>query len=244
MISAVIITHNEERNIGRCLDSLAGLVDEAVVVDGHSTDRTVEISIQHGARVILQEWLGYAATKNLGNTLATHPYILSLDADEAVSPELRASLSAVKDSLQGAYRFHRLAVYCGRPIRHCGWYPDAKIRLFPKNQAQWEGAYVHEELKVAPDVPVLHLDGDLLHYTYYSVAEHRERARRYAALAADRLRAQGKMGLLLKAALSPGWRWFHMYVLRLGFLDGWRGWQICWITACEVAWKYRWALLR
>lgn len=240
-ISAIIITKNEARNIGRCLASLEGIADEVIVLDGHSTDETVEICKAHGARVLAQDWLGYAATKNLGNEMAAHPYILSLDADEAISPALRDSILAVKGNLTGAYRFNRLAFYCGKPIRHCGWYPDAKVRLFPRGCARWEGAHVHETLATDADVRVTHLQGDLLHHTYHSVAEHRERARRYAALAAERLRGRGKVGLLLKAAFSPGWRFFQMYCLRLGFLDGWRGWRICTITAREVGRKYWWA---
>lgn len=240
-ISAVIITHNEARNIGRCLASLKGVADEVVVLDGHSTDRTVEICREHGARVMGQDWLGYSATKNLGNEMASHPYILSMDADEALSPELKASVLAVKDSLSGAYSLNRLAFYCDRPIRHGGWYPDVKIRLFPRERARWEGAFVHEELRVDAGVPVTHLEGDLLHYTYYSVAEHRERARRYADLAAVRLRGRGKAGLLVKAIFSPAWRFFQMYCLKLGVLEGWRGWRIAMIAAREVFWKYWWA---
>lgn len=242
MISAIIIAHNEERNIGRCLESLVGIADEVIVLDGHSTDRTVEISLAHGARVIPQDWLGYAATKNLGNGLAKHDYILSMDADEAISPELRESILAVKDNLAGAYSYNRLAFYCGKPIRHCAWYPDVKLRLFPKGRAQWEGEYVHEELRAAAGLHVTHLGGDLLHYTYYNVSEHWARARRYAALAADKLRSKGKLGLLLKAGFSPVWRFFQMYVLRMGFLDGWRGWRVCSIAATEVFWKYWWAV--
>jgi glycosyltransferase involved in cell wall biosynthesis len=244
MVTAVIITHNEERNIGRCLASLAGIVEEVIVVDGHSTDRTAEICAAQGARLVIQDWLGYAATKNLGNAMASHPYILSLDADEALSSELQDSILAVKKNLNGAYSFNRLAFYCGKPIRHGGWYPDTKVRLFPKDRARWEGAHVHEVLHVDLGVNVHHMKGDLLHYTYYSVAEHRERARHYAKLAAERLQTKGKLELLVKAVLSPVWRFFQMYVLRLGFLDGWRGWRIAGITAKEVWWKYWWAIRR
>jgi glycosyltransferase involved in cell wall biosynthesis len=241
-ISAIIIAQNEERNIGRCLASLVGIADEVIVVDGHSTDGTVAICHAQGARVVAQDWLGYAATKNLGNDLATHPYVLSIDADEAISTELREAILAVKGSLDGGYSFNRLAFYCGEPVRHCGWYPDVKLRLFPRGRARWEGAYVHETLVRDADLPVTHLKGDLLHYTYYSVAEHRERARKYATLAADRLRGRGKLGLFLKAVFSPAWRFLQMYCFKLGFLDGWRGWRVCTITAREVRWKYWWAL--
>lgn len=242
MITVVIIAHNEARNIKRCLESLVGIADEVIVLDGHSTDETAEICRRYGAKVVSQDWLGYAATKNLGNEMARYPYILSLDADEALSAELHKSILAAKANLTGAYTLNRLAFYCGKPIRHCGWYPDVKLRLFPKGRALWQGEYVHEELQADAGLPVTHLQGDLLHYTYYDVSEHQVRARHYAALAADKLRSRGKFGLLLKAAFSPAWRFFQMYFLRMGFLDGWRGWKICWITSREVFWKYWWAV--
>lgn len=241
-ITAVIIAKDEERNIGRCLESLQGVADEVIVLDGHSRDRTATIARSYGARVVAQDWMGYAATKNLGNGMASHPYILSLDADEALSPELWQAIVEEKPHLGGAaYAFNRLAFYCGEPIRHCGWYPDTKLRLFPKGGAKWEGAFVHEELVASPGVAVHQLAGDLLHYTYYTVEEHRARARHYARLAAERLRSRGRVGLVGKSLVSPPWRFFQMYVLRRGFLDGWRGWRVCTITAMEVWWKYRWA---
>lgn len=244
MITAVIITKNEERNIGRCLASLQGVADEIIVLDSHSTDQTESICNQHAVRFIRQDWLGYSATKNLGNSLASHPYILSLDADEALSEDLTASILVLKPNLDGAYSFNRLAFYCGRPIRHGGWYPDEKIRLFPKGGAEWKGDFVHEELVPANGLTLGKLNGDLLHFTYYSTEEHIHRAKKYASLAADAMRTKGKgrLGLALKAVFSPGWRFFSMYLLKLGFLDGKSGWDIARITAKEVWWKYTWAL--
>lgn len=242
MITAVIITLNEARNIGRCLESLTGVADEIIVLDSHSTDATAELCRAHGVRFIPTDWQGYAATKNHGNALATHPYVLSMDADEALSPELRTSILAVKPHLQGVYGFHRLAFYCGKPIRHGGWYPDTKLRLFPKDKARWQGDFVHETMVADAGQAQTLLAGDLLHYTYYTVEEHRTRARKYAALAAASMRGRGRAGLWMKFLLSPPWRFVQMYVLKAGFLDGWAGWQIARITAQEVAWKYGWAL--
>jgi glycosyltransferase involved in cell wall biosynthesis len=242
MISAVIITQNEARNIGRCLTSLQGVADEIIVLDSASTDATAEICRQHGVRFIPVVWQGYAATKNQGNALASHVYVLSLDADEALSPELRASILAVKPRLTGVYSFHRLAFYCGRPIRHGGWYPDTKLRLFPKDKACWQGDFVHETMVADADQVQHLLAGDLLHYTYYTTEEHVARARKYAALAAASMRGRGRTGLVLKWVCSPAWRFLQMYVLKAGFLDGRAGLQIAWITAREVAWKYGWAL--
>ena len=237
-ISAVIITKNEERNIGRCLEGLQEVADEVIVVDTFSEDRTQEICESYGARFITKEWLGYSATKNFANDLAQFPYILSLDADEALSDELRSSILEVKERLEGVYSFNRLAIYCGKPIRRAGWYPDRKIRLFPKEGAKWEGPYVHEELVPNPGQKETWLKGDLLHYTYYTIDEHRERARKYAKLAAEKLKSKGKGTLFLKGVFSPVWRFLQMYFIRLGFLEGWRGYRISMITAKEVAWKY------
>lgn len=242
-ISAVIITKNEERNIGRCLASLDGVADEIIVVDTFSTDRTQEISESYGARVIEKEWLGYSATKNFSNDQASHPYILSLDADEALTAELKTSILVQKSTLKGVYSFNRLPFYCGKPIRRAGWYPDRKVRLFPKGKAKWEGAFVHEELVPDRDQPESWLEGDLLHYTYYSVDEHRQRARRYASLAAEKYKGKSAFSLVLKGIFSPVWRFIQMYLIRLGFLEGWRGYRISAITAQEVSWKY-WGALR
>jgi (heptosyl)LPS beta-1,4-glucosyltransferase len=241
-IAAVIITLNEARNIGRCLDSLAGLADEVLVLDSGSTDGTQEIAASKGAKVVEVTWQGYSATKNLGNDMASQAYILSLDADEALSEELKASILALKGKMSGAYSFNRLAFYCNKPIKHGGWYPDEKLRLFPKGQAKWQGAFVHEELILEKGLAATKLKGDLLHYTYYTVAEHKERAAKYARLAADKLQGKAKAKLLAKALFSPGWRFFQMYFLKLGFLDGWRGWRIATVTAGEVWRKYWWAM--
>ena len=131
-ISAVIITKNEERNIGRCLASLEGVADEVIVVDTFSEDRTKEICAEYGALVIDRAWEGYSATKNFANDQASFDYILSLDADEALTEELKDSILKVKSSMQGVFSFNRLAFYCGKPVRRAGWYPDRKVRLFPK----------------------------------------------------------------------------------------------------------------
>ena len=239
-ISAVIITKNEARNIGRCLASLEGVADEIVVVDTFSEDGTQEIAKSHGARVIEKEWLGYSATKNFANDTAQHEYVLSLDADEALTDTLKQSILAIKQT-GGAgkvYTFNRLAFYCDKPIRRAGWYPDTKPRLFPKGAAEWKGAYVHEELIPNEGVDVQWLEGDLLHYTYYTVEEHVERARKYAALAAQRIADAGKGNLQVRRIGSTVWRFIKMYLLKGGILEGWRGLAICRISALEVWWKY------
>ncbi|MBP6642964.1 MAG: glycosyltransferase family 2 protein, partial [Flavobacteriales bacterium] len=175
-ISAVIITRNEAHNIVHCLVPLKGLVDEVIVVDAQSTDGTRELAKQHGATVVERAWTDYSDQKNFANDQATGPYILSLDADEVLSPELIVSIrKRITAGLNGAYRLNRLTNYCGHWIHHSGWYPDAKVRLFPKQGTRWEGAHVHEELQLAQGTKIIQLEGDLLHYSYTSVADHLQR---------------------------------------------------------------------
>ena len=154
-LSVVIITFNEERNIGRCIASVHGLADEVVVVDSESTDRTRAIAEELGARVLVRKWTDYSDQKNFANQQASHAYILSLDADEEVSSALRGSLLAAKSAgLQDAYSMHRLTNYCGHWVRHGGWYPDTKVRLFPKSAVRWEGEFEHETLGLEKGLPL------------------------------------------------------------------------------------------
>lgn len=247
--SAVIITLNEERNIGRCLSSLNGVVDEIVVVDNGSKDRTQAICEEHGARFIHQKWLGYGQQKNLANEQATGDYILSLDADEELSEKLKTEVLRVKaeEGLNPSvrpikvYGFNRLTNYCGKWVKHGGWYPDKKIRLFPKGTAKWNENKVHEDLELIGDPEVIWLKGDLLHYSYYTIEEHEARAKKYAELGAQKLIDRKKKNLGLKAILSPIVRFIKMYIIQGGFLDGKAGYHIARITSKEVKMKYRMA---
>lgn len=239
-ISAVIITLNEERNIGRCLASVKDLVDEMIVVDARSKDRTVAICESFGARVIQRPWEGYSKSKNWANQQASSDYVLSVDADEALSPELhRSLLNAKRAGLDGVYKFNRLTNYCGAWIRHCGWYPDCKPRLFPKNAAEWRGDFVHESLHFSSDPKITWLPGDLLHYSYYSMDDHLKRIARYATLQAQKLKAQGKRANSLRTLLAPGWKFFYTYIVKRGFLDGRSGFVISKLSALSVREKYR-----
>lgn len=239
-ISAVIITYNEERNIGRCLDSLAGIAADVVVVDSFSTDRTADICREKGVRFFQRAFDGYASQKNWANEQAHHPWVLSLDADEALSPELRASIEQLSLSDIGiGYAMNRLTNYCGQWIRHSGWYPDRKIRLFRRDQMHWGGPAVHERLiPLDPNAPVRVLHGDLLHFSYYTVAEHYARASKYADLAAQTMFAAGQKARWWNLVLSPAFKFVRNYCFRLGFLDGRAGWTICKLAALETYWKY------
>ncbi|MBU2020140.1 MAG: glycosyltransferase family 2 protein [Bacteroidetes bacterium] len=239
-ISAVIITHNEERNIERCILSIKDVVDEIIVMDSYSTDSTVAIAEQLGAKVYQQNWLGYSETKNNANAKTSFEYILSLDADEALDAELKESiLNSKKAGLKGSYSLNRLTNYCGKWIYHSGWYPDVKTRLFSKNEATWEGAFVHEELVFKGASENTLLKGHLLHYSYYSHKEHRERADRYSVLTAKKFFNQGKRASFLKPMLSGIARFIGMYLIKKGFLDGSAGFHIARISAASNVFKYK-----
>ncbi|MCB0795722.1 MAG: glycosyltransferase family 2 protein [Flavobacteriales bacterium] len=238
-ISAVIITHNEAHNIGRCLASLKPVADELIVVDSGSTDGTADIAEQAGARVFQRDWKGFSAQKNEANSLATQPYILSMDSDEALSPELEKSLLQVKTAgATGAYGFARLTNYCGTWVRHGGWYPDRKVRLFPKEGTRWEGEHVHETLALPKGCTVHWLKGDLLHYSYHSRQNHIDRIERYSTLHAEKMKAEGKGPNAWKPWLSPIAKFVQGYLLQGGFLDGSAGWHIARLSAWAVHLKY------
>ncbi|MDP5172838.1 MAG: glycosyltransferase family 2 protein [Bacteroidia bacterium] len=238
-ITAVIITLNEEKNIGRCLASLGAVVDEVIVVDAGSKDRTREICVAAGATWVEQPWLGYGGQKNFANSLATTPYILSIDADEALSSELSASILAAKGKLRGAYSMNRKTNYCGDWVAHSGWYPDRKVRLFPAGGASWNLSEVHEQLELGAGIEQIHLAGDLHHYSYYTVEEHRERTRKYAHLQAKALALKGGRMSLWHRWVKPVYTFVRVLLLRNGWLDGQAGWNIARISAWGTAERYR-----
>lgn len=220
-ISAVIICLNEEKNIGRCIDSVKGIADEIIILDSHSTDNTVSIAKQKGATVIQETFKGYIQQKNRAVALATHDYILSLDADESLDTLLIDSISKARQKFTGkAYRMNRLSNYCGKFIRHGSWYPDAKIRLFDKRVAHWAGANPHDKIELTGDFPVQHLKGNILHYSYHSISEHVNQNNKFSTLAAESLFANGKRTNLFRIFINPLWAFFQSYLIRAGFLDG------------------------
>lgn len=238
-ITAAIITWNEERNIQRCIESLKDSVDHIIVLDSFSSDATTEICRQLNVQVIQRKWEGYAASKNYLNAQVNTDLILSLDADEALSPELFEEIKAIrwKGSL-GYYSMNRLTNYCGKWIYHSGWFPDVKIRLFPAN-ALWEGDIVHETLALPVGIVIVPLKGLLSHYSYFSHDQHRQRADHYSRLTALKYVEQGKQVGQLKPYISGLVRFFKMYVFQLGFLDGISGWHIARISALSNILKYK-----
>lgn len=244
-ISVVIITLNEERNIKRCLDSVAPIADEIIVVDSFSTDATESLCVPYAnLHFVKHAWEGYVGQKNYANSLATCDLILSIDADEALSEELVQSIQAIKNqSVENkAFSTNRLMNYCGRWIRHCGWYPDTKVRIFRRGQAEWTGKKVHETLSLTENTEIIHLDGDLLHYSFYTVEEHRRQNEKFALLSAEEIVEAGKKVSVFKAYTHAIWRFIRDFVIKGGFLDGRTGLTICKINASGVWLKYRKAI--
>lgn len=238
-ISVVIITLNEEANLERCIESVKPVADEILVLDSFSTDQTVLIARQKGATVYQQHFKGYIEQKNTILGLAKHDFVLSLDADEALSPELTHSILLAKEHFDyTAYSMNRCNSYCGSFIRHGLWYPDKKIRLFDKKFARWGGSNPHDKIVLKEKVPVGSLRGDLLHYCYHSIEEHKSRNEEISAIAAASLLHDGCKMALLKQYLSPAWRFIKGYILKRGFLDGKNGWVIANLTAKQAYLKY------
>jgi len=239
-ISVVIVTFNEERNVGRAIKSVMQVADEIIVLDSFSTDRTKQICAQYGVKFMQKEWQGYVCSKNYANNLATNNWILSLDADEELDAEMAADiLNYKKEGFQGVYVLNRLTNYCGTWIRHSSWYPDKKVRIFDKSIAKWTGAFVHEELVFSETVIETLIKGHLNHYSYHSQTEHRSRADKYSVLTAQKMNLMGGKASFLKPFYSSIFRFFSMYFLRAGFLDGRAGFMIALISARSNVLKYK-----
>jgi len=249
-ISAVIITKNEERNIERCLQSLQGFADEIVVVDSFSTDATKEICEKYTniplvkIRFIEHIFEGHIEQKNYAMQQAIFPFVLSLDADEVLSEPLRQSIQKIKNSdlpesyYADAYKFNRLNNYCGKWIRHGGWYPDTKIRLWKKNKGCWGGTNPHDMVVMQANTKIVYLKGDLLHYTYNSISEHIQQMEKFSTIAAEHAKKNGKKVSLPLILLKTKWKFIRDYIFKCGFLDGYYGYVICKINAMTTFLKY------
>lgn len=239
-ISAVIITLNEEKNLDRCLRSVVSIVDEIVIVDSGSTDDTLKIAGRYNAKIIVEPFRGYVEQKNFADTQASHDWILSLDADEALSPELDTAIRQIKGNEKfDAYELKRLTNYCGNWIRHCGWYPDRKIRLFNRKKGKWQGEQIHELWQFHyPETSGGQLSGDLLHYSYYTLSDHLKQIEKFTEIMARRDVENGKKSSLIKAIASSKWKFIQSYFLQLGFLDGLAGLQVCSLSAFATYVKY------
>lgn len=240
-LSVVIVAKNEAHNLPRCLASVRGWTAEILVILNNTTDASEQISRDHGATVHHTPWLGYRDTKNHALSLASNNWILSLDADEEVSPALRADLAAFfarpdLAEISGA-KFPRKVWFIDRWITHGDWYPDLSLRLFRRDRARWGGdAHVHEKIEIAGPVPTLR--GDLHHYSFPTLSSHVAKINPFADLFLKQQLERGKTFSLAATITRPWWRFFRAYLLRRGFLDGFPGFYIATATAFSAFVRY------
>ncbi len=242
MLSVAVITLNEEVNLSRCLESVRELASEIVIVDSGSTDKTRETAARFGAIFETQAWQGYVAQKNIALKRCTQPWVLCLDADEAVSPELALSirnLFAAGEPAERGFVMNRLNFYCGQWIRHA-WYPELRLRLVRRDSARWVGLDVHEKLEV--DGATRRIPGDLLHYPFDSLYDHFQNTLKYARLAAQSYSRDGRVCHWYNLIFSPWFAAFKILVLKSGWRDGWRGWIIAGAKWINVFAKYAFLL--
>ena len=238
-LSVVIITFNEEKNIRRCLESVKGIADDIVVVDSGSTDNTIEICHRLKARVIHHPFEGHIQQKNWAISQANYHHILSLDADEALSEQLRDSILSVKKNWKrDGYKFNRLTNYCGKWIRHGSWYPSKKLRLWDSRKGKWKGNNPHDKYIMEKGSRIKHLKGDLLHYSYYSIESHIEQTNYFSDILAETMYQSRKRVNFFIILAHPLWRFFRDFFLKFGFLDGFTGLIITVNSSHETFLKY------
>lgn len=239
-LSIAIITFNEERNIERCIQSVLSIADEILIVDSFSTDKTREISEQYDiVRFITHFFHGHIEQKNYALREAKHKWVLSIDADEAPTLLLREAIAKVmQHPIADGYSFNRLTNYCGHWVKHCGWYPDKKLRLVKKNNAEWCGENPHDRLEIIKGGNIAHLKGDLLHYSYYSADQHYKQIEYFGEIAATTAYKNGKSINRSIVYLKTGFQFLKSFFLKLGFLDGKTGWLISKRSAFATYIKY------
>jgi len=227
-LSAVIITYNEEEHLEKCLNSLLDVADEIVVVDSFSTDNTKTICEKFKVKFVQHAFEGYIEQKNFALSLAKYDYILSLDGDEALSDQLKASIQNTKNNwVFDGYYCNRLNNYCRQWIKHSDWYPDKKLRLFKKGSGEWKGINPHDRYTLKTGLKAGKLKGDLLHWIYRDYKEHNQKVEKFSTIAAQAYFDLGIKSSIFKIIFRPTWAFFKAYVLRLGFLDGLNGYIIC-----------------
>lgn len=238
-LSLAIITFNEEKNILRCIKSARMVADEVLVIDSFSADATCSLAASAGAKVIMNHFHGHIQQKNFAITQCTYDWILSLDADEALDETLLNSILEVKRNPQFfGYRMNRLNNYCGQWIRHCGWYPDTKIRLFHKSYAHWTGINPHDRLELNEGISSGFLDGDILHYSYPTRADHLLQIENFSSIAAKEFHKKGVHSGWLILVVKVIAQFFKSYFLKTGFLDGRAGFTISRLSAFATYRKY------
>jgi len=239
-LSAVVITYNEEENILRCIQSLKKVADEIVVADSFSTDNTKEICLSNGVSFIEHDFEGHIEQKNFAIEQALNHHVISLDADEELSDELINSVIKIKHNWQAdGYQLSRLTQYCGKWIRHCGWYPDRKVRLWDRTKGRWGGENPHDLVIMEGGSKVVSLPGDILHYSFPSIQSHLDTVSKFSEIAArEAVKKNKKVQVLIHVVLNPVYTFFNKYFLNLGFMDGYYGLVICSISAFANFVKY------
>lgn len=240
-LSVVIITFNETRNIARCIDSVRAIADEVLVLDSFSTDDTCELAKARGARVEQHAFDGHIQQKNRAWQMASHDWVLSLDADEALDDTLRDAIREAINTNAPAidgFTMNRLTNYCGHWVRHSGWYPDTKLRLFRKGKGAWTGTNPHDRFDLHDRKRAAHLPGDILHYSYYTREDHLKQIEYFSKIAARELFAKGKrVGYPMMVAKVVA-QYVKNLILKTGFLDGATGFTIARLSARATWRKY------
>jgi glycosyltransferase involved in cell wall biosynthesis len=237
-ISACIISFNEEEKIEGCLKSLQSVADEIIVIDSLSKDRTKEIAANYTDKIFDQEFLGHVEQKNLAVSKASHDWIISLDCDERLTPELVSSILKIKDNLEqaDAYRMARKTYYVYRWLNHC-WYPDYKVRLFNKNTAKWGGVNPHDRVEVNGD-NIVTLDGDILHYSFNSISEHIRTLDNFTEIGAREIIRRNKSVSIISPWTHGLWTFLRLYIFKRGFLDGYAGLVVSVLSGLHAFVKY------
>ena len=238
-ISVVIITLNEEINIGQCIESVKDIADEVLVVDSFSNDKTEEIAKSYGAIFIQHAFEDYVKQHEFADQQASYAHILTIDADERLSAELKESIRQVKKYWKyDGYSMSRMTNYCGKWIKHSGWYPDLKLRLYDRRKGRWTGHKIHERFLLTEGSAKGHLKGDILHFSFHSISQHIAQANKFTDLTAQAAFENGKHSNSLKILFNPMFKFIRNYFLNFGFLDGFYGYVICSISAHATFLKY------
>ena len=237
-ISACIISFNEEEKIEDCLESLQSVADEIIVIDSLSTDRTKQIAAKYTDKIFDQKFLGHVEQKNLAVSKANYDWIISLDCDERLTPELASSILKIKDNLEkaDAYRMARKTFYVYRWLNHC-WYPDYKVRLFNKNTARWGGVNPHDRVE-AQGNKIVTLDGDIQHYSFNSISEHIRTLDNFTEIGAREIIRRNKSVSIISPWTHGLWTFLKLYLFKRGFLDGYAGLVVSVLSGLHAFVKY------
>lgn len=238
-LSVVIITLNEERNIARCLKSVSKIADEIVVLDSFSTDNTQKICSEFEVKFHQNKFDGHIQQKNKAIALAENDLVFALDADEAPNDTLINEIIKIKENTDfDAYIFNRLTNYCGKWIKHSGWYPDKKLRIWNRTKGKWGGLNPHDKVIMDQSVKIKFLKGDLLHFSYYSIQQHIEQINSFTNIGANEAFKKGRKSNLIIAVVKSFWKFIRDYFINLGVLDGYYGFVICSLSAQATFIKY------